>query len=134
MAGCHTVEAAHPGFQATAIGIDVLHVIDPGDDADAGGQIHGTVGKPHFAGHANHCPAAIRAQNGACGQYWLKGIVDVRPVILLQYEIGRAASLQHERFILQPAKFVLHSSERKQQCDQHRQREAVAVVLGAELK
>ena len=90
MAGCHTVEAAHPGLQAAAIGIDVLHVIDPGDDADAGGQIHGTVGKPHFAGHANHCPAAIRAQNGACGQYWLKGIVDVRPVILLQYEIGRA--------------------------------------------
>lgn len=94
---CHTVEAAHPGFEPTAIGVDVLYVIDLGDNPDASGQIDWTMGNANFAGNSNHGPAAVGAQNGIAGQYGLERLKDVRSVVLLQNEVGCAAGANHDK-------------------------------------
>ena len=109
VAGCHTVETAHPGFESAAIGIDVLHVIDPGDHPNASGQIDRTMGDTDFAGHSNHGPAAVSAQNSVAGQYRFEGLEDVRPVVLFQNKVGRAScsitANQHRNLFVGQAAF-----------------------------
>lgn len=86
-----TVEAAHPGFESAAISVDVLHVIDPGDNLDAGSQIRRAMGDANFPGNSNHRSAAVSAQNSVAGQYRFESLDDVRLVVLLQNEVGRAS-------------------------------------------
>ena len=44
VAHCDAVKEAYPGFKSAAIGVDVLHVVDPGDYPDACGQIDRAMG------------------------------------------------------------------------------------------
>lgn len=43
--GGDAMEPPHPLLEPTVVGVDVLDVVDPGDDPDTGGQVHGPMGQ-----------------------------------------------------------------------------------------
>lgn len=85
-----TVKSAHPLFEPTIVGIDVLNVVDLGDNPNACGQIDRTVGDAHFPSGGAQCLAAVGAEDSIACQYGLERSADVHLVSLLQNEVGCA--------------------------------------------
>lgn len=62
-----TVKSAHPLFEPIIIGIDVLNVVDLGDNPNACGQIDRTVGDAHFRAAApNALPLSVQSIASLC--------------------------------------------------------------------
>src|SRR5450759_1571953 len=68
----HALEAAQPALETAVVGIDVLDVVDAGDDADAGGQINRAVRHADLAGGGRECPRAVGAKDGVLAQNGLQ--------------------------------------------------------------
>lgn len=59
--GSDTMKSAHPLFEPTSVGIDVLNVVDLGDNPNACGQIDRAMGNAHFpSGGANALPLSVQ--------------------------------------------------------------------------
>ena len=87
----HAVEAAHPAFESAIVGIDVLDVINAGDDTLTSGQIDRPVGNPHFFGYRRQCLFSVGAQNDIGRQKRLENGPDVGLIGLLQHEVCRVS-------------------------------------------
>ena len=86
--GGDAVEAAQPFFQAAIVGIDVLDMINAGDDTLTSGQIDRAVGDAHCFRHCRQRLLSVGAQNDIGCQKWLERSADMRLVGLLQDEVG----------------------------------------------
>ena len=104
-----TVKSAHPLFEPTIVGIDVLNVVDLGDNPNACGQIDRTMGDAHFPSGGTQCLAAVGAEDSIACQYGLERSADVHLVSLLQNEVGGApetiAANQHRNLFVGQAAF-----------------------------
>ena len=89
VAGGHAVKAAHPLLESAIVSIDVLDMIDTGDDTLTGGQIDRAVGNPHFFGNSRQRLFSVSAQNDIGRQKRLEHRPDAGLVGLPQDEVGR---------------------------------------------
>src|SRR4030066_2507292 len=86
----HALEAAYPILEPGVVSIDVLNVIDTGDDPDAGRQIDRAMRSADLFGGRRQGAAAVRAQNRVLRQNRLECGGDVGLVIRLKNEVGGA--------------------------------------------
>jgi hypothetical protein len=90
---CHVSEAAHPGFEPAAMGVDALNVADPNDNPDASGQIDRFDGRRRFPGPVQSLPCCRRcARRRRRPALVLRDLEEVGPIILLQNRVGSAPS------------------------------------------
>jgi hypothetical protein len=86
--GSDTVEAAHPLLESAIVGIDVLDMIDTGDDTLTSGQIDRAVGDAHFFRYRRQRLFSVGAQNDIVRQKRLERGADMHLVGLLQDDVS----------------------------------------------
>jgi len=84
------VETAHPFLESAIVGIDVLNMVNPGNNTNTSGQVNRTMSDADFPCGGSQSLAAIRAENGILRQNGLEGCTDVLLVGLDQHEVGCA--------------------------------------------
>lgn len=86
--GSDSVEAAHPLLESAIVGIDVLDMIDTGDDTLTSGQIDRAVGDAHFFRYRRQRLFSVGAQNDIVRQKRLERGADMHLVGLLQDDVS----------------------------------------------
>ena len=77
------MKAAHPNFEPTIVGTDILHVIDLADHPDARSKIDRTVSDAHFLHGSTQRLSAVCAENDIACRERFERSADIHLVSLL---------------------------------------------------
>ncbi len=94
----HAAKLTQPALESAVVGIDVLHVINAGNNADAGGQIDRAVGNAQGSRGGRQCFTAVCAKDDVLGQDRLES-GNMGRIVGAENEIrrvaGAVAGLEH---------------------------------------
>src|SRR6266498_236349 len=88
---CHAMEATQPCFEPAGIRIHILNVVDPADDANAGGNIHRPMDNPQVLTGDPVRRGTVRTENGIGRYHRPQHGFDIRSTRTSQSEIRRLA-------------------------------------------